>query len=134
MNYTVELLPAANRQLDDLPWHVSIRVLNALAALADNPRPPGAIKLKGGHNLWRIRVGKYRVIYEIHDDELIVLVDSSKFRQRSSLILCGLSRIATVITDDGIEDHEARMLETAGVTLIVAKSPARSNEESSLQA
>ncbi len=37
-------------------------------------------------------------------DELIVLVDSSEFRQRSSLILCGLERIATVITDDGIDD------------------------------
>src|SRR5882672_11291653 len=67
-------------------------------------------------------------------EELMVLVDSSKFRQRSSLILCGLARIATVITDDGIEDREAGMLEAAGVTLIVAKSPARSNEESSLQA
>jgi DeoR family ulaG and ulaABCDEF operon transcriptional repressor len=67
-------------------------------------------------------------------DELVVLIDSSKFRQRSSLILCGLARIATVITDDEIEDREAKMLEDAGVTLIVAKSPARSIEESSLQA
>lgn len=65
-------------------------------------------------------------------DELVVLVDSSKFRQRSSLILCGLKRIATVITDDGIEDREANMLETAGVTLIVARKSAK--EESSLQA
>jgi DeoR/GlpR family transcriptional regulator of sugar metabolism len=53
-------------------------------------------------------------------DELVVLVDSSKFRQRSSLILCGLSRITTVITDEGIEDREAKMLENAGVGLIVA--------------
>jgi len=67
-------------------------------------------------------------------DQLVVLIDSSKFRQRSSLILCGLARIATVITDDGIEDREAGMLEAAGVTLVVAKSPVRSNEESSLQA
>jgi DeoR family ulaG and ulaABCDEF operon transcriptional repressor len=67
-------------------------------------------------------------------DELVVLVDSSKFRKRSSLILCGLSRIATVITDDGIEDREAKMLETAGVTLIVARTTASNKEESSLQA
>jgi len=53
-------------------------------------------------------------------DELVVLADSSKFRQRSSLILCGLKRIATVITDSGIEDREASMLEEAGVNLIVA--------------
>ena len=44
-----------------------------------------------------------------------MLVDSSKFRKRSSLILCGLTRIATVITDEGIEDREATMLENAGV-------------------
>ena len=69
-------------------------------------------------------------------DELVVLIDSSKFRLRSSLILCGLSRIATVITDEGIEDREAKMLETAGVSLIVARKSAatESKEESSLQA
>jgi len=67
-------------------------------------------------------------------DELVVLIDSSKFRLRSSLILCGLSRIATVITDDGIEDREAKMLEDAGVSLIVAKNARSKSEESSLQA
>ena len=53
-------------------------------------------------------------------DELVVLVDSSKFRLRSSLILCALSRIGTVITDDGIADREAQMLDAAGVRLVVA--------------
>ncbi|MEP9372197.1 DeoR/GlpR family DNA-binding transcription regulator [Mesorhizobium sp. KR1-2] len=67
-------------------------------------------------------------------EELVVLVDSSKFRQRSSLILCGLSRIATVITDDGITDQEARMLEEAGVKLIVARNAASKAEVSSLPA
>ena len=62
-------------------------------------------------------------------DELVVLIDSSKFRLRSSLILCGLSRIATVITDEGIEDREAKMLETAGVALIVARKSAAAREE-----
>ena len=54
-------------------------------------------------------------------DELIVLADSSKFKKRSSLILCALERISTVITDDEIEDHSAKMLEEAGVKLIVTK-------------
>jgi DeoR family ulaG and ulaABCDEF operon transcriptional repressor len=67
-------------------------------------------------------------------DELVVLVDSTKFRQRSSLILCSLSRISTVITDDGVEEREAKMLEAAGVALIVARSPATGEEEASLQA
>ena len=52
-------------------------------------------------------------------DELVVLVDSSKFEQRSSLVLCPLSRIDTVITDDGISDKAAAMLDAAEVTLIV---------------
>ncbi|TPW29186.1 DeoR/GlpR transcriptional regulator [Martelella alba] len=55
-------------------------------------------------------------------DELVVLADSSKFGRRSSLILCPLKRIATVITDDRISDKDAAMLEEAGVTLIVADS------------
>jgi DeoR family ulaG and ulaABCDEF operon transcriptional repressor len=67
-------------------------------------------------------------------EELVVLVDSSKFRQRSSLILCPLSRITTVITDDGVENHEARMIENAGARLIVARGPRAVEEETSLQA
>lgn len=55
-------------------------------------------------------------------EELIVLVDSSKFKNRSSLVLCPLNRIDTIITDDGIDDRTAAMLETADVTLIVVAS------------
>ena len=55
-------------------------------------------------------------------DELVVLVDSSKFRKRSSLILRPLDRIATLITDDGIDDRSAAMVESAGVQLIIAKT------------
>lgn len=55
-------------------------------------------------------------------DELIVLADSTKFKQRSSLILCPLHRITTVITDDQITDKAAAMLEAAEVTLIVTQA------------
>lgn len=53
-------------------------------------------------------------------DEVVLLVDASKFSRRSALILCPLARIHTVITDDRIEDRAAAMLEDAGVKLIVA--------------
>ena len=53
-------------------------------------------------------------------EELIVLADSSKFSGRSSLILCGLDRITTVITDGGIREEDRAMLEKAGVNLVVA--------------
>ena len=62
-------------------------------------------------------------------DELIVLADSSKFRRRSSLILCPLSRVTTVITDDGITDREAQMLDAAEVRLIVAQTRATDRED-----
>jgi DeoR family transcriptional regulator, ulaG and ulaABCDEF operon transcriptional repressor len=67
-------------------------------------------------------------------DELVVLVDSSKFRKRSSLILCPLSRIQTVITDDGITDREAAMLASAEIRLIVAPSGAAGREDAALDA
>ena len=62
-------------------------------------------------------------------DELVVLVDSSKFAQRSSLVLCALDRIHTVITDEGISDQAASMLEAADVTLIVARPGSAQQQE-----
>ncbi|MDJ0626638.1 MAG: DeoR/GlpR family DNA-binding transcription regulator [Rhodobacter sp.] len=64
-------------------------------------------------------------------DELVVLVDSSKFAERSSLVLCPLGRIATVITDEGISDTAAAMLEAADVKLIVATSAGQEEEAAS---
>lgn len=57
-------------------------------------------------------------------EELIVMVDSSKFRKRSSLILCPLENVTTIITDEGVPDDAARMVEDAGITLIIAGSTA----------
>lgn len=62
-------------------------------------------------------------------DELIVLVDSSKFRNRSSLILCPLERIDTIITDEGIDDRTASMLESAEITLVVVPAGASKKED-----
>lgn len=62
-------------------------------------------------------------------DELVVLVDSTKFDNRSSLVLCALDRIDTVITDEGITDKAAAMLEAADIKLIVAQSGAAQGGE-----
>ncbi len=61
-------------------------------------------------------------------DELIVLVDSTKFAGRSSLVLCPLARIDTIITDDGIDDRTAAMLEAADIKLIVVPVGAAQKE------
>ncbi|MBD9385763.1 DeoR/GlpR transcriptional regulator [Rhizobium sp. CG4] len=57
-------------------------------------------------------------------EELIVMIDSSKFRKRSSLILCPLENVSTIITDEGVPDDAARMVEDAGIKLIVAGASA----------
>ena len=66
--------PSADRALQKLPLDVQRRIVAAAALLADVPRPAGVVKLAGDDNLWRIRIGDYRLLYEIHDDRLIVLV------------------------------------------------------------
>jgi mRNA interferase RelE/StbE len=72
--FRVIIKPSAEKQLDRLPANVRRRVLDALESLCDQPRPPGCVKLKGEDDVWRIRVGTYRIVYSIHDDKLIVLV------------------------------------------------------------
>lgn len=74
MTYRVELTTAAARQVKKLPRPVQIRILRQITELADDPRPHGARKLAGQHNAWRVRVGDYRLIYEVEDGALIVTV------------------------------------------------------------
>ncbi len=74
MSYAVELSPAAARQLRKLDRAAAQRVIAAIDLLAGTPRPPGARKLAGGAGEWRVRTGDYRIVYEIHDRRLMVLV------------------------------------------------------------
>lgn len=74
MTYVVSLAPSAARQLRKFDPAVRRRIQAAIELLASNPRPPAAIQLVGGRGEWRVRTGDYRVIYEIHETELVVLV------------------------------------------------------------
>ena len=74
MTYSVTIAPAAERQLHKFDRQVRRRVEAAIELLSANPRPPKAIQLVGGAGEWRVRTGDYRIIYEIRDDHLIVLV------------------------------------------------------------
>ena len=69
--YTVALTRKAQKQLDKLDDNIVQPIFDAIGGLADNPRPIGYKKLKGREG-YRIRVGDYRVIYEIFDAQLIV--------------------------------------------------------------
>jgi mRNA interferase RelE/StbE len=79
--YRVFLERAAERDLNRLSSEIHERIITAIRALCNNPRPPGCRKLVGGKNDWRIRVGDYRVIYENVDTIRIVPVNRVRHRR-----------------------------------------------------
>jgi len=72
--YSVEFSTAAARELRKLPRQVQASINPAIDALADNPRPHGVEKISGEENAYRIRIGDYRVLYEIYDRRLVVII------------------------------------------------------------
>jgi len=74
MRYTIHYKPAAFRQLAALPEATRVRVEAAIERLSENPFPPKVTKMVGEPPRWRIRIGDYRVVYEIHSNVLLVLV------------------------------------------------------------
>ena len=73
MKFQVILPRSVQKELNHMPDDIAKRILTRLAELETNPRPPDVKKLKG-RSAWRIRVGDYRVIYEIHDRALQIIV------------------------------------------------------------
>lgn len=74
MAYTVVIERSALRDLKRLPELIRTRIDGHILALAENPRPQGVEKLSGSEHSYRLRVGDYRILYEIHDQILHVLV------------------------------------------------------------
>jgi mRNA interferase RelE/StbE len=74
VNYNVEYGKTAARQLERLDRQVQERIRDAVATLAGNPRPFGVRKLSGPEELYRIREGDWRIVYQIRDQALRVLV------------------------------------------------------------
>ena len=72
--WRVALTPAAAKALAACDKPIRVRLAAAIDALANDPHPHGAIKLAGGAGEWRIRVGEYRIVYEMRGRELLVLV------------------------------------------------------------
>lgn len=72
--YRIEVSPAAARQLRKLDPAARRRVQAAVELLAEEPRPARAKKLMGGDGEWRVRTGDFRIVYEIKDQVLLVLV------------------------------------------------------------
>jgi len=81
MSYQIVIPKPAQKQLDNITKIERDRLILTLRSLADDPRPNGVKKLKGYDNTYRVRVGDYRIIYEIKDRELIVLLLSVSHRK-----------------------------------------------------
>ena len=71
--YAIAILRRAQKELADLPRDVYVRTRDAIRALAEEPRPPGSKKL-AGRTGWRVRVGSYRVVYEIDDQNRSITI------------------------------------------------------------
>jgi mRNA interferase RelE/StbE len=72
--YEIRLAPAAARDLARLDRRMQRRVATAIDRLAREPRPAGSTRLRGSDDIWRVRVGKYRVLYQVRDAMLLILV------------------------------------------------------------
>ena len=72
--YVVEVKPSARKELEDLSNKVLARAVRKMESLGENPRPAGCKKLKGYRDLWRIRVGDWRILYIIDDGAKLVSV------------------------------------------------------------
>lgn len=81
MTYTIITPKAVQKQLDALSDDVYDRIAEKIEQLAEDPRPDGVVKMKGSDNEYRIRIGDYRVRYEIDDKELIILLLQCKHRK-----------------------------------------------------
>ena len=71
--YIVQYDPKALKELTKFDKPAARRIVKAIDALSGDPRPSGARALVGYPDLWRIRVGDYRVVYTVQDAELVVL-------------------------------------------------------------
>jgi mRNA interferase RelE/StbE len=80
-DYAVVFARSARKELQNLDPPVARRIIKQIETLVTDPRPSGVVKLEGAIDLWRIRVGQWRVVYRISDREH--LVDVIAVRHRS---------------------------------------------------
>jgi mRNA interferase RelE/StbE len=81
MSYAIAISKSVQKQIDNLPNDVIERVIEKIQNLASEPRPDGIVKLKGSDNEYRIRIGDYRVRYEIDDETQLIQILQCKHRK-----------------------------------------------------
>jgi mRNA interferase RelE/StbE len=81
--YTLTFARSARKELESLDAAVVSRMFPRIEALAKNPRPRNCHKLRGERNLWRIRIGDYRVVYAIYEKDLLVDIIAVRHRSKA---------------------------------------------------
>ena len=74
MRYTILYVRPVEKELRKLPASVRAKIIKKIYTLADEPRPRGAVKLSGSDSLYRVRQQTYRIVYEVRDTTLVVLI------------------------------------------------------------
>lgn len=74
MSWQVQIERKAQKVLKKIPDPYKSNIIEAIDELTKNARPSGCAKLKGASGLWRIRVNDYRIVYQIKDDQLLILI------------------------------------------------------------
>jgi mRNA interferase RelE/StbE len=81
LEYAITFVRAARKELENLDAALVAKIFRAIESLAHNPRPANCKKLSGVQNRWRIRIGDYRVVYQISDDEKVVDIVAVRHRR-----------------------------------------------------
>jgi mRNA interferase RelE/StbE len=79
--YSITFARSARKELEDLDAKIVGRIFPKIESLSGNPRPHNCIKLQGSRNLWRMRIGDYRVIYTINDKTKLIDIIAVRHRR-----------------------------------------------------
>ena len=79
--YQVVLCRSARKELEKLDTIILGRIFSKIEILAETPYPQGCLKIQGQENLWRIRIGDYRVIYSVYDEKKLVDIIAVRHRK-----------------------------------------------------
>jgi mRNA interferase RelE/StbE len=81
MSYSIIIAKSVQKQIKTLSTEIRDRVIEKIAQLKENPRPSNVIKLKGSDDEYRLRVGDYRIRYEIDDQHQVIRILQCKHRR-----------------------------------------------------
>jgi mRNA interferase RelE/StbE len=79
--FQIDFHPSVRKDLRSLPREITLRVIAKIGSLADDPFPPGHLKMQGLENTYRVRVGDYRIVYQVNTKIRLVYVEYVRHRK-----------------------------------------------------